>query len=134
MSESLRLFVDILQQYSTDCSQELRDTVSELRNPEDLLSSAATVEELAIATWTVVRQRGARLAASQIYFLTRPFDGGEVRLAILDKDRVVLNEICDTSDTLKGWYIVTLAWASHFQAYAAHHPYESIQEGGQCYG
>ena len=127
MSQSLQNFVAVLQQLSRDRSQDLRDTLGDLQNAEELLERAALVEDLADAAWAIAQASGLALPVSRhVRFIGRPYDDGDVRLVIIDRGMVALNDVWPSRAPLKDWYAVIQEFMKHLNRYAIVHPVPAL--------
>ena len=127
MSQSLQNFVAVLQQLSHDRNQELRDTLGDLQNAEELLERAALVEDLADAAWAIAQASGLALPVSRhVRFIGRPYDDGDVRLVIIDRGMVALNDVWPSRAPLKDWYAVIQEFMKHLNRYAIVHPVPAL--------
>ena len=123
MSTQLKFFMTVLRTVSTDYEQNLHDTVYTLRYPDSLVSQASLLEDVAEATWRVLHREDPTLADSvTIYFLARPFDDGDARLVVIERDHVIFNDCWPLAGTLKDWKDAVTDLAACIRARAVRYP------------
>lgn len=103
-SQRLTFLMAVLHAYSALTGDSVREAVVVMRLGGSPMENATLVESMAEATWEAVRAEGLPLArTAQIYFLARAFDGGEARLIVLERDRVIFNDIWQCQGSLRDW-------------------------------
>ncbi len=78
---------------------------------------------MAEATWRVLHREDPTLADSvTIYFLARPFDDGDARLVVIERDHVIFNDCWPLAGTLKDWKNAVTDLAACIRARAVRYP------------
>ena len=123
MSSHSALLLAVLHTVSADSEQNPRDTLCALHYPDTFLAQASLLEQAAEATWRVLRHSDPTLADSlTVYFLVRPFDDGDARLVVIERDQVIFNDCWPLAGSFKIWQTAVNDLAMAIRARAAHYP------------
>lgn len=103
-SPRLTFLMAVLHAYSGITGDPIRDAVTVMRVGGSPTENATMVEDIAQATWEAVKGEGLPLALpARVYFLARAFDDGEARLIVLERDRVIFNDLWKCQGSLRDW-------------------------------
>lgn len=103
-SPRLKFLMAVLHAYSAITGEPVRNGVTVMRVGGSPMENATVVEDVGQATWEAVKGEGLPLAPrAQVYFLARAFDDGEARLVVLERERVIFNEIWQCQGNLRDW-------------------------------